>query len=152
MVRSSAEQARLESILFGSLEYFSKKRVRRELLIPGATRVEGVILGQVGRARLELPFGGELQIGEDQSAASSCAPDTTHVLALVLGELPEPARLSLLARLPKDFERTRELPAIADERLVEAKDLLTRLRSTEIKTRRGSVVYAIDPPKEGKAA
>lgn len=141
MGRSAAEQARLESLLFASIEYFASKRYRREHLDPGATRVQGVIQATVGRAAIEVPFAGDLRVAEDQSSASSSAPDTAHVVALLLDQLDDGPRKQLLARLPKEFEQTHELPIVPESRITEAQDLLKRLRASTIKTKRGSVVF-----------
>jgi hypothetical protein len=150
MGRSAAEQARLESVVFAALEYFASKRYRRDQLSVGETRVQGVISATVGRAIVEVPFSGDLRVAEDQDSASSSAPDTDHVVGYLLEQLDEPQRKSLLAKLPKEFEQTKELPVVPESRIAEAKDLLKRLRSIKIKAKKGSVVFAVqnDEPAE----
>lgn len=152
MARSAAEQARLESILFGSLEYFCGKRYRRDHLAPGSTRVQGVISATVGRAAVEIPFGGQLEVGEDQESGSSCAPDTNHVVGYLLDQFDAATRDRLLARLPKEFEAAGQLPEVPESRIAESKELLKRLRSNIVKTKRGNVVFAVAPEEIAEPA
>lgn len=141
MARTAAETARLESILFAALEYFSSKRYRRDHLEPGSTRVQGVITATVGRATVEIPFYGDLSVGDDQESAASSAPDNNQVIGYLLDQFDTSTRDRLLARLPKEFEAAGELPEVPESRIAEAKDLLKRLRSNVVKTKRGNVVF-----------
>jgi len=138
------ELARRETILFAALEYFAGKRYSRDKLEPVATPVKGTINATVGRAQLAVPFSGLLKVAEDGESASSSAPDTAHLVGYLLGQLDETKRSRLIANLVAEFEVTKELPIVPPERTVEAELLLKRLRSSIVKPKRGSVVFAID--------
>ena len=144
MARTASEQARLESVLFAALKYFSSKRCRRAKLDEGETRIQGVINATVGRATVEIPFSGNLLVGGTQSSAKSCAPDTNHVVGYLLDQFDQATRERILARLPKEFEKAGgELPEVPESRIAESEELLKRLRSTVIKEKKGSVVFAV---------
>jgi hypothetical protein len=141
MARTAARTAELESHLWAGVGYLSKKRTVRDHLTPGETRVAGVIAGTVGRSVVELPFCGRLIVGDDQAAASSSAPDTSHVVAILLDRLGDGDRDRLLATLPREFEAAGELPDVPAERIDQAAELLKRLRSSTMTARRGNVVF-----------
>lgn len=148
---ASLDAPRRRSVLLSALAYLAKKEADRDHLTPGATRVQGVVTATIGRACVEYGFSGELLVGEDQSSASSSAPDPAHVCALLLMRLPSQKRWGALEKIANDFAAKGQLPDV-DPQLVESvKQVLTRLRSRVTTSKRGAVTFRWDPPAEAAA-
>ena len=145
--RPVTTQARLEAVLYAELKYLSGKRTRRNLLTPGDTKITVTITATVGRSQVEQTFAGTLQVAGNSTAAASCDPDPSHVVAYLLGTMSAAARARILAELPVEFEKNGgELPPVTPEGLTEAGDLLTRLRASVNRAKKGAVVFALDTP------
>jgi hypothetical protein len=143
-----SDHTRRRSILLAALAYLAKKESDRDQLPEGATRVQGVIHATVGRATVEYPFAGQLEVGAEQQAAASSAPDPARVCAVLLGKLPAARRAGALEKIARHFEAQGELPAVADELVASVAHTLSRLRSRTTVSKRGSVVFASDLPAE----
>jgi plasmid stabilization system protein ParE len=144
MGRTAAQQDKLDAALFATLEYLARKRTRRDLLDVGEQRVTLDITGTVGRSMVNQQFSGRLVVSPDQTAASSSAPDTGHLIAWLLDQFDAADRSQILVALPKEFEELGAMPPIGQAIMADALDLLKRLRSATMQSRRGAVVFALD--------
>ena len=146
MARTSAEQARLESILFQAIQTATKKRIRAEHIPEGSeTAVSCTISGTVGRSTLSVEIAGDLLVGVKQTTSTSCAPDANRVIAYLLDQFPQVDRDRLLAQLPAKFEELNgELPKVPDARIAQAAELMTRLRGAKTTTKKGAVTFRLE--------
>lgn len=148
---ASMDAPRRRSVLLSALAYLAKKEADRDHLTAGNTRVQGVVTATIGRACVEYAFSGELLVGEDQSSASSSAPDPAHVCALLLKRLPEQKRWGALEKIANDFAVKGQLPDVEPEMIEAVKKVLARLRSRVTTTKRGAVTFRWDPPADAAA-
>jgi hypothetical protein len=125
-----------------ALGWLAEKDATRDHLEAGsATKISGIVTGHVGKGEISWPFAGELQVGHDQTAASSSAPKTAEVLAAAVLRLPRTQQVALFEELPEYFAHHGSLPAIGEDLMKEVESMLTSLRKEKQTTRRGSVRF-----------
>lgn len=153
MARTSAETARLESILFQAIQTATRKRIRAEHIAEGSeTAVSCTISGTVGRSTLSVEIAGDLLVGVKQTVATSCAPDANRVIAYLLDQFSPADRDRLLAQLPAKFEELNgELPKVPDARIAQAAELMTRLRGAKTTTKKGAITFRLEGDETGSA-
>ena len=88
---------------------------------------------------------GLLSVGEDSEAASAIVPQADQLLAVLLAKLNSATRDKLLRELPDEFVRAgNQMPETELSRVDDARELLSRLRRTVTRTRRGAVTGTFD--------
>lgn len=138
------EQDRRESVLWTVLAKIGGKRARRDLLEDGSsTVITADITGTIGRAKIAESIAGTLHVGHETSKAASAAPNTDHVVGLLLNELDDEQRAKLVSRVTQHFERTGELPTVSDTVVKQAKAWLARLRAKSTTKVAGAVTFQV---------
>jgi len=130
-----------EAVMWATLGAIAKKEGQRERLTASAQYpVDLYIRAKMGAETLIKDVESSLSVGADSVRASSSAPNTEHLLGLVLSKLNAATREKILRELPEMFAKAgNKLPEV-DELLVDlAKSLLQRLRAKQTKTIKGSV-------------
>ncbi len=92
-------------------------------------------------------FNGKLFVAHQQTKASSSAPPTDHVIALLLEQFTEEQRAKILEKIATSFEKTGELPKVDSSIVSHAKAWCQRLRAKETKTVAGAVTFQIADEK-----
>lgn len=143
---TEAEMLRRAAYLWHTLNWLAKKEAERDgcrdLLEPGsAVKCAGVIEGVVGQGQIVQNFAGVLQVGHDATVASSSAPKTPELLALILDRVAFSKRAALIEDLPAYFAEHGELPKVPPELIKVAEDMLSKLRQTKQVLRRGIVRF-----------
>ena len=88
---------------------------------------------------------GLLSVGEDSLAASAIVPQADQLLAVLLAKLNSATRDKLLRELPDEFVRAgNQMPETELSRVDDARELLSRLRRSVTRTRRGAVTGTFD--------
>lgn len=140
-MRSADTAAKLTSILWAALGYLAKKRTKRDLITVGDdTKVDVTITGTVGRSKIEEHVTGMLTLSPDQTTATSSI-DIDAVVAVLLEHVPNKA--FICKKIIETKEQTKALPVVTAEQRTEAKQLLTRLRSSTPAVKAGAMAFAI---------
>jgi hypothetical protein len=140
-MRSADSAAKLASILWGALGYLAKKRTKRNLITVGEeTKVDVMITGTVGRCKIEEHVTGTLKLSPDQTTSTSTI-DSDAIVAILLQHVPNKA--FVMKQITETKETTKSLPVVTTEQRAEAKQFLTRLRSSTSKTKAGAMAFAI---------
>lgn len=136
----------IRTAAFMALAKFGAKEADRELLKAGdAIAVNLNVCGNVNGRFFTDDVIGTLQVGADQTAASSSGPDHAHLVAVLLESMPRTKRRHFLDALPAGYLETKTLPTVAPETLSAAETLLDRLRDRQTVTRKGNVRFEPTP-------
>lgn len=148
-IKPSAEEAKAkrENVLLAALAYYADRLSQREWLAGGAKhRIAVTVAGEVDDEWVELDLEGELLVNHNQTVASSVAPDTVRLVALLLEAIPNPERYGATTEIAEHLAVTGELPALANEESKAiAEAFLARLRQKRSVERRGSVRFEAKP-------
>lgn len=131
---------------------FAGKYTRRGLLPAGEdVPIELEITGRIKQTSWQQNIAGRLCIGHDLTRSKSSAPDTVHLVAVILSKLSSRNREQLLRCLPEEFARNKQqLPEVDPLSIEAAKSMLERLRANTEQAVKGSVsVVQIEVKAEG---
>jgi hypothetical protein len=138
----TARQSADRAAAWTALAKYATKEADRELLKPGEEIPIALdVTGHVNGHWFCEDVRGKLQIGFDQTAATSTGPDQAHLVAVPLEAMPKTRRRQLLDSLPAGYLKTKSLPIVAPETLSAAETLLERLRDRQTVTRKGNVRF-----------
>jgi len=131
------------AVAWAALGKAASKECRAEVLGEGARHeVLLRIDGRVGRHEFIRSVSGELTVGFATTRAASRAPDTAHLLAVLLSKFNSRVREKLLEELPEQFAELGSLPEVPEARVAEAQGLLKRLRTKVQQSVRPQVSFA----------